>query len=56
MRELTRHLDHIDLVVANDAQMLDQALGIDHVAAAHDLRQVGVEVGLRKRIAVAAAA
>ena len=43
MGELARHLDHIHLVVADDAQVLDQTFGIDHLAAAHDLRQVGIE-------------
>ena len=46
MREFARHLDHIDLAVAHDAQVLDQPLGIDHLAAPHDLRQIGVKVGI----------
>ena len=45
MRELARHLDHVHLVVAYDSQVLDQALGIDHLASSHHLGQVGVKFG-----------
>ena len=54
MSELPRHLDHVHLVVADDAQVLDQPLGIDHLAATHDFSQVGVKLGIAQRIAVAA--
>ena len=46
MGELARHLDHVHLAVADDAQVLDQALGVNHLAATHDLRQAGVEAGV----------
>ncbi len=43
MRELTRHLDHVDLAVSGQAQMFDQPFGIDHLAAADDTREVGIK-------------
>ena len=46
MRELARHLDHVHLVVADDAQVLYQPLRIEHLAAAHHLCQIGVEAGI----------
>ena len=47
MGELSRHLDHIDLAVADQAQVFDQPLGIDHLSAANHLGQVGVEAHRR---------
>ncbi len=43
MRELTRHLDHVHLVVSGEAEVLNQSLGVDHLAAANDLGEAGVE-------------
>ena len=43
MRKLAGHVDDVNLVVANDAQMFDQPLGVHHLAAADDACEVGVE-------------
>ncbi len=45
MSELARHLDYVHLVVTYDAQVLDQALGIDHLTSSHHFGQVRVKFG-----------
>ena len=52
MREVAGHVDDVNLVVADDAQVLDEPLGVHHLAAPNHLGQVCIEAALsRSRIA-----